>query len=176
MKTPQEYSANGTEFAHQAALFMWCGVAAKFGIAAASDGASYSEKGHAAKLLMFAQDTVPELEWLYAVKNAVGRNNAVAGARNVAEGVKSGVPDLCLPIPRPGIGVMATAGGPMAVPAILHALYIEMKRPGSEGKRKGITSDPQDKWQTFLRNNGYAVEVCFGWEAARDAILKYLGR
>lgn len=167
MKTPQEYAANGTEFAHQAALFMWCGVAAKFGVAAANDEASYSEKGHAAKLLMFARDTVPELEWLYAVKNAVGRNSAVTGARNVAEGVKAGVPDLCLPIPafRPGYGLIK-----------FHGLYIEMKRPGSEGKRKGVASDQQDKWQAFLRNSGYAVEVCFGWEAARDAILKYLGR
>ena len=41
----------------------------------------------------------PELKLLYHVPNGGSRNKAEAG-RFKAEGVKAGVPDLCLPVPR----------------------------------------------------------------------------
>ncbi len=43
----------------------------------------------------------PELALLYAIPNGGDRHKAVA-AKLSAEGVKSGVPDLCLPVPRLG--------------------------------------------------------------------------
>ena len=41
-------------------------------------------------------------------------------------------------------------------------------------KSAGKASDKQIEWQTFLREQGYVCEVCYGWEHARDTILKYL--
>lgn len=97
--------------------------------------------------------THPELKRLFHVPNGGYRNKATAG-RLKAEGVKSGVPDVCLPVPRGGF----------------HGLYIEMKR------RKGNrTSGDQDDWLTFLQSQGYFTAVCKGWEAAASVILDYLG-
>jgi hypothetical protein len=52
----------------------------------------------------------PELALLHAIPNGGHRHKAVA-VRLKAEGVKRGVPDLCLPVPRGGH----------------HGLYLEMK-------------------------------------------------
>lgn len=95
----------------------------------------------------------PELKWLYHVPNGGLRSKATAG-RLKAEGVKAGVPDVCLPIPR----------------GAYHGLYIEMKRL----KGNGTTGD-QDDWLEFLQSQRYFIAVCKGWEAATDVILEYLG-
>lgn len=94
----------------------------------------------------------PELKWLFHIPNGGFRNKATAG-RLKAEGVKSGVPDLCLPIPRGGF----------------HGLYVEMKR-----LRGNTTTQDQDDWLAFLQSQGYFTAVCRGWEAATTVILDYL--
>ena len=68
--------------------------------------------------------------------------------------MKSGVPDLCLPVPR----------------GAYHGLYIEMKR-----LRGNTTTEDQDDWLEFLTRQGYLAVVCRGWEAASKIILGYLG-
>jgi hypothetical protein len=168
MKTPQEYAANGTEFAHQAALFQWARVAARFGLTAASQPQSYKIPAWAQDCLRDYADAMPKLQWLHAIKNA-GHGDAIRGARSAAEGVKAGVPDIFLPVPRGDYSAGLRIG-------TYHGLYIELKRPVSIGKRKGVASTPQDEWQSYLAGAGYGVAVCFGWEAARDILLKYLGR
>lgn len=95
----------------------------------------------------------PELRRLYHIPNGGFRNKATAG-RLKAEGVKSGVPDLCLPVPR----------------GAYHGLYIEMKR-----LRGNTTTGDQDDWLKFLAHQGYCTAVCRGWEAASKIILAYLG-
>lgn len=70
------------------------------------------------------------------------------------QGVKSGVPDLCLPVARGGY----------------HGLYIEMKY----GKNK--TSENQNKWLEALRAQNYAAAVCYGWQEAQQVITNYLER
>lgn len=94
----------------------------------------------------------PELKLLYHVPNGGSRHKAEAG-RLRAEGVKAGVPDLCLPVARGGC----------------HGLYIELKR-----QRGGRTSDLQTGWLEALMKQGYQVEVCKGWEAAAKTIIQYL--
>lgn len=94
----------------------------------------------------------PELELLYHVPNGGHRSKAEAG-RFKAEGVKAGVPDLCLPIPR----------------GRYHGLYIELKRI-----RDGRTSENQDKWLAALQAQGYMAVVCKGWEAAAETLKSYL--
>ena len=39
---------------------------------------------------------------------------------------------------------------------------------------KGRTSNAQNAWIEKLKNNGYAVEVCYGFEAAQQTLLSYL--
>lgn len=93
------------------------------------------------------------LRLLYAVPNGGWRHKAVAVAL-YRQGVRPGIPDLCLPVARQGF----------------HGLYLEMKslRLGAD------TSADQDKIIAALREEGYRVEVCAGWERARDVIVDYL--
>lgn len=93
----------------------------------------------------------PELALLHHVKNEEkGGVRAVAIDR--AMGVKPGVPDICLPVPRNG----------------KHGLYIELK---SEG---GRTSAAQDWWGERLQDQGYAWYVAHGAQEAVDIISRYL--
>lgn len=94
----------------------------------------------------------PVLNLIYAIPNAAKRTPAVA-AYMKAEGMKAGVPDLCLPVSRHGF----------------HGLYIEMKR-----RKGGVVSKHQENWLEWLRKQGYRAEVCEGWEMARDVILEYV--
>lgn len=50
-----------------------------------------------------------------------------------------------------------------------NGLYIELKR-----LRGGTVSAAQKQWIARLRDTGYAVEVCKGWEAAAAVITDYL--
>lgn len=95
--------------------------------------------------------TRPELQFLFHIPNeSVGGKGWLI--RNRQLGVKSGVPDLMLPIPSNGY----------------HGLFIEMKT------RIGQTSDSQDKWLQALNTFGYLAVVAHGWEEARCVILDYL--
>jgi hypothetical protein len=94
----------------------------------------------------------PEVAMLYHIPNGGARSKATAG-RLKAEGVRAGVPDLCLPVPR----------GPY------HGLYIELKR-----RHGGQVSPAQRDWLNRLRERGYAVSVCRGWEDAAQTIMAYL--
>jgi hypothetical protein len=172
MKTPWQYAETGNEFSHQVALFQWCNMAEMFGPMAAADPLSYTVKDYARGYGSNGNIPIPELSWLFAIKNA-GHGDAVRGARAAMEGVKAGVPDLFLPIVK---WVDLSPEKPIPINQRLHSgLYIELKRPKS-GRKAGVVSDVQTKWQEFLQAQGYCVEVCFGWEVARDALLKYLGR
>lgn len=103
----------------------------------------------------------PQLELLYAIPNGAGLNHQVSkagrryspeAAKLKAEGLKSGVPDVALPVAR----------GPY------HGLYIELKYG------KNTTSPQQNKWIEALRSQDYRVVIAYGWEAAAQTILEYL--
>ncbi|MBK1727652.1 VRR-NUC domain-containing protein [Halorhodospira neutriphila] len=93
----------------------------------------------------------PELALLHAIPNGGDRHPAVA-ARLQAEGVRAGVPDLCLPVARGG----------------WHGLYVELKT------RRGRPSRRQRAWLRALRAQGYRAELCRGWPQARAVIESYL--
>ena len=81
----------------------------------------------------FATAKYPCLALLHHIPNGGSRNQLEA--RNLKlQGVKSGVPDICLPVPR----------------GKYHGLYIEMKY----GKNK--TSESQNKWLSALQKQGYS--------------------
>ncbi len=93
----------------------------------------------------------PELALLFHIPNG-GRRNKREAAYLKAAGVKAGVPDLCLPVPR----------------GHWHGLWIEMKY----GQNKPTVK--QMEWIGRLREQGYRVEVCYGQQEASEVILDYL--
>lgn len=88
---------------------------------------------------------------LFAIPNGGHRNKATAGKLK-AEGVRAGVPDLCLPVARHGF----------------HSLYIELKAKG------GRLQPSQDDWLSFLGSQGNMAVLCIGFEAAKETIEGYL--
>lgn len=93
----------------------------------------------------------PELALLYHIPNG-GTRDAVEAKHLKLQGVKRGVPDLHLPVPR----------------GAYHGLYLEMKT------EKGRTSSEQDWWGQQLSRQGYLWEVCYGWQMAVGALERYL--
>ena len=94
---------------------------------------------------------IPELRLMYHVPNGGSRNEREA-ANLKRQGVKAGVPDVCLPVPR----------------GSKHGLYIEMKAEGNKPTAK------QNEWLSALENQGYAVSVCYSWKEAADIITNYM--
>lgn len=93
----------------------------------------------------------PELSLMYHIPNG-GKRNKLEAIRLKKEGVKAGVPDICLPVARLNY----------------HGLYIELKA------KKGKASDNQVIWIEKLKEQGYIVVICYGWEDAKRVILAYL--
>lgn len=125
--SPTEIAKSGTEHGEQAALFFWATM----------------RKAH-----------WPVLKWLYAIPNGGGRS-PVEGSRLKAEGVKKGVSDVCLPVPRMGF----------------NGIYIEMKR--KNGTIKDVKPE-QGEFLEFVQSQGYYGCVCFGWEQASKTLEWYL--
>jgi len=108
----------------------------------------------------------PQLSLLFAIPNGAklpyrrvtNKGVAISHERRkmLKEGMRAGVPDLMMAYPSKGF----------------HGLFIEMKRAE---KSLSTVSEAQRDWITNLCANGYRAEICYGWEAARDVILDYLG-
>lgn len=94
----------------------------------------------------------PELAWLHHIPNG-GSRHPVEAARLKAQGVKPGVPDICLPVPK----------------GRYHGLYIEMKR-----QKGGRLSEDQGRWLSELSARGYRAVVCPGAESAIRELTEYL--
>lgn len=94
---------------------------------------------------------IPELALLFAVPNGGYRHPATA-ARLKREGVRAGVPDLCLPVPR----------------GKWHGLFIEMKAGGNK------PTPEQRDWLSLLTSQGYRAVVANGAEMAKAVIETYL--
>lgn len=94
---------------------------------------------------------IPEINLLFHIPNG-GKRDKVTAALLKAEGVKSGVPDLFLPVARGGY----------------HGLFIELK----VGSNK--PSALQEIWLKQLTLQGYCTAVCYGWHEAAEVITKYL--
>ena len=95
----------------------------------------------------------PQLALMYAIPNGGWRHKLTA-VKMKREGVKPGVPDICLPVARAGF----------------NSLYIELKR-----KTGGKLSTEQKTFLSGLNDNGNLAVVCKGWEEARVLIEAYLG-
>lgn len=130
---PERYALVGSEDAHQISLFMW---------AATPD----------------IQAKYPQLKRMFAIPNGGFRYKS-EGGRLKAMGVKRGVSDIFLPVPK----------------GSWHGLFIELKRPKqASGKRAGRTEPEQSDWIEYFKSVGYGACICTGWEQARDMIIGYL--
>lgn len=103
----------------------------------------------------------PELACMFHVPNGELRHPAVA-ARLRASGVKAGVPDIFLAVPRGGAN-----GG-----KVHHGLFIELKRAGKEGR----ATDEQQDWIARLRSYGYVAVIAHGCTEAINIIQSYLSQ
>lgn len=115
-----------------------------------------TEAQHQANIIKWSQQPSvrgkwPELALLHHIPNG-GTRDAVEGKHLKQQGVKAGIPDLCLPVAR----------------GAYHGLYIELKT------EKGRVSDTQKWWGECLRDQGYFWEVCHGWESAVRVLEWYL--
>lgn len=137
--TPEQIAKPDTEAAHQSALFAWVALNLK---------------------------DWPDLWGLHHIPNGGSRGDSaksrmVQGAKLKAQGVKTGVADLCLPVAR----------------GSWHGLYIEMKEPGKRPKKatsKGGLSDDQIEFRDFVLNQGYGFAVCYTWIEAKEVLINYL--
>lgn len=93
----------------------------------------------------------PELKLLYHVPNE-RKCSPATGRQLKLSGVKSGVPDLCLPVARQNF----------------HGLYIEMKREG------GRLRENQKQWISDLSAQGHCCKVCYSAEDAIHVLESYL--
>lgn len=140
MITPEQLAASGTEHGHQSAIFCWSS-------------------------LPEIRTKYPQLKYMYAIPNGFF-GTAKSKATMKAEGLKAGVPDICLPFPRRlNMGKQLKYG-----------LYIELKVPEKQRVNNPLAgcSDEQLEFIHFLVEENYAVTVCYGWEQARDCIVQYL--
>jgi len=113
------------EHAHQAALFRWAELEGRY-----------------------QQD----LQLMFAIPNGARTAGISVAVKLKREGLKKGVPDICLPVPR----------------GAYHGLFIEMKAA------KGRATLEQMDWIGRLIRQGYYAAVCKGFDEARATIENYL--
>lgn len=97
------------------------------------------------------QTAYPALALMFAIPNGTRTTPGVA-KRMKAEGVKKGIPDICLPVAR----------------GDYHGMFIEMKMPGKYPRPE------QREWINNLMEQGYCAIWCWGWERASEMIIDYL--
>ena len=83
-----------------------------------------------------------------------GKRTLSEGVKFKRLGVKAGIPDICIPLPRKPY----------------HGLYIELKRESG-----GKLSEAQKYWLAELKNQGYDVFVANGAKELINHVKIYLG-
>lgn len=129
--------------------------------------ASGSEDGH--QMALFAQCALhkaeyPQLEWIHSIPNG-GFRKITEAARLKATGVKAGVFDVFLPYANTNERTPSDG---------YFGLYIEMKRPLYAARKNGGLSEDQIRFMTYATVAGYKCVVCYSWQEAWEAIVKYL--
>ena len=99
----------------------------------------------------YEQGKYPELKLMYHIPNG-GSRNRLEAANLKKQGVKSGVPDSCLPAAR----------------GTYHGLHSEMKSVRNKA------TENQKQWLSDLNEQGYCTVLCYGWNAASEVITNYL--
>ncbi len=134
------------------------------------DYAKESEHSHQVALFIWAAMPETAQRWpelssplFHAIPNGGSRGDTkesanIAGGKMKAEGVKSGVCDTFLAVPR----------------GSWHGLYIEMKKPAEKKKKGGGISAAQGTFIELAKGQGFAVVVCYSWIEARDVLIEWM--
>lgn len=89
---------------------------------------------------------------IYHVPNE-GNRNRKTGSNLVKAGLKKGVPDICVAVPKMG----------------MHGLYIELKKD-----KQSKVSKEQIEWIKKLSHQKYIATVCYGADEAINLIAAYM--
>ena len=121
-----------------------------------------SEHSHQCALFSWARNPAtlkkyPALDLLEGSTNGV-KMGFKLGKKMKDAGMLKGSHDITLKVARGGF----------------KGLSIELKRPASVGVKKGVLSEEQKWYGARLEQEGWRVEYCFGWDAAREVIIDYL--
>jgi hypothetical protein len=100
---------------------------------------------------------LPDTHWIHAIPNGGARSAASAG-RLKAEGVRTGVWDVFVPVPRRGH----------------HGLYLEFKRPEHRTHKNGGLTQEQVEFGMQAHTLGYKMKAVYTWREAALALLEYL--
>ena len=112
-----------------------------------------TEQIHLMRWCVFMETRWPELKTIYHIPNE-GKRGISNGAKLKEMGMKPGMPDICLPVPRCGFA----------------ALYIEMKRVGRKPSKNQLERIKD------LIDAGNCCAICEGADAAIEVITAYMGR
>lgn len=110
-----------------------------------------TEQEHVVSWCFHREALYPELKWIHHCPNGGSRQKKEASHLK-AQGVKSGVPDLNLPIPK----------------GVYIGLYIEMKYD------KGTIEPEQKEWIKAMKAVGQFACVCYGFDYAIKVIEEYV--
>lgn len=113
-----------------------------------------SEKDHQVfifQVLELNEKEFPFLKFVYHPANGGLRHPAVA-AQMKREGVRKGVSDVVLPFPNKHF----------------NGAYLELKKD-----QKSKPTPEQKEFISFVRDNGYYAEVCYGADMLLDVIENY---
>lgn len=130
-----------------------------------------SESSHQRALFAWAALSVgkyPSLVYMFAIPNGGMRDIRTATTLK-AEGVKSGVPDIFLPVTAPHyFGVDKQCMTQYA------GCFIEMKLEKYRNRKNGGCSEEQIDFINWATSVGYYCKVCYSWTEARDTLIAYL--
>ena len=111
----------------------------------------HDEQTQLFQILALYEERYPVLKWIFAIPNG-GKRHPATAVKMKAEGVRRGIPDICVPYP-----VDEWAG-----------CYVEMKF----GKGR-LTKEQQEFIEAFQPT--HKIYVCYSAIEAAHAIGKYLG-
>lgn len=97
------------------------------------------------------------LNWVHAIPNGGDRNRAVAGLL-MAEGVRSGVWDVCIPF--------HSGKHPFG--------YLEFKRDGRQKEANGGLSPQQVAFRQHILTQNAFARVCYSWRDGQYALIQYI--
>ena len=97
-----------------------------------------------------ANTAYPHIDKIFAIPNG-GQRHVATAVKLKKEGVKKGIPDLFLPVPRHGY----------------HGLFVELKYGGNR------PSPPQREFIEFAKNQHYATAVIYSVDQGIKTIQKY---
>lgn len=152
-------AVKGPAFARQPSEMGARGLAAKRGFLAGSkcrgivDGSEHGDQVALFRFLDLIEPIWPEaVRSVHAIPNG-GKRGKLTAAKLKQEGVKPGIPDICVPVARLGYS----------------SLRIELKREAG-----GRISPEQRKRAEDLQSLGGLVIFAFGLESAARAVVDYL--